>query len=126
MLEPEDDAATVNWGKGWKMPTREQFIELRANTDYEWATVNGVQGGKLTSTVDGYTDKFLFFPAAGGSGGGIVIDVGTCGYYRSAINRLSIHDSNTWAFTFKYDKFSSYNGLRCLGFSVRPVRSQNL
>jgi len=30
-LQPSDDAATVNWGDGWRMPTAEEFKEL-----YEW------------------------------------------------------------------------------------------
>ena len=30
-LEPEDDAATVNWGSGWSTPTEEQWTELIMN-----------------------------------------------------------------------------------------------
>ena len=61
ILEPQDDASTINWGKEWKTPTKEQFEELMAYTKYEWVEIDGVSGGKFTSTVGGYTDKFVFF-----------------------------------------------------------------
>lgn len=34
-LQPEDDAATVNWGKEWRTPTRAQMNELVEYCDYE-------------------------------------------------------------------------------------------
>lgn len=45
------------------MPTREQLIELIANTTYEWTSINGVNGGKFTSKTD--SSKYIFLPAAG-------------------------------------------------------------
>ena len=37
-LLPEDDAATVNWGAGWCMPTADQWGELLDNTSIAWTT----------------------------------------------------------------------------------------
>ena len=34
ILDPEDDAATVNLGSGWKMPTSADFRELLEETEY--------------------------------------------------------------------------------------------
>ena len=34
-LQPEDDAATVNWGEEWRTPTRAQMNELVEYCDYE-------------------------------------------------------------------------------------------
>lgn len=34
-LQPEDDAATVNWGKEWRTPTRAQMNELVEYCDFE-------------------------------------------------------------------------------------------
>ena len=84
ILEPKDDAATVNWGEEWKTPTNEQFEELMAYTKYEWVEIDGVSGGKFTSTVEGYTDKFVFFPAVGYADDGEVDYVGQDGNYWSS------------------------------------------
>ena len=60
-LQPEDDAAVVNWGNGWRMPTKDDWQELYDNTTEAWVTQNGVNGCLLTAS-NGNT---LFLPAAG-------------------------------------------------------------
>lgn len=124
VLDTTDDAATTNWGSNWKMPTKEQFEELTANTEYDWTEIDGVQGGKFTSTVSGYTDKFLFFPAVGGAGNGEVSGVGDFGYYWS----VSLNDRNVsgaWVLGFEVGHCEVGSGDRYYGFSVRTVRSSN-
>ena len=37
-LDPIDDAAVVNWGGSWRMPTYEEMSELRDNCKWEWTT----------------------------------------------------------------------------------------
>ena len=64
-LQPADDAANVNMGGAWKMPTKDQLEELYGNTTYDVVTVNGVQGMLFTSTKPGYEGKQLFIPFAG-------------------------------------------------------------
>ena len=61
-LEPEDDAATVNWGSDWCMPSFDQMEELYnyENTTAEVTTQNGVYGLLITSLKNGNT---LFLPA---------------------------------------------------------------
>lgn len=61
VLEPKDDAATINWGEEWKIPTKEQIDEMTANTQWEWTEIDSVRGVKFTSTVENHTDKFIFF-----------------------------------------------------------------
>ena len=63
-LELADDAAYVNWGSNWRMPSNGQFGEL-INSSYtttEWTTQNGVPGRKITSKKNGNS---IFLPAAG-------------------------------------------------------------
>lgn len=48
-LELCDDAAHVQWGGLWRMPTRNEVVELIDNCDYEFVQQNGVWGAKLTS-----------------------------------------------------------------------------
>lgn len=122
-LESEDDAASQIWKNGWRMPTKEEFEELTANTEYEWTTFNGVQGAKFTSTVSGYTDKFLFFPAVGGAEDGGVSGVGGYGFCWS----VSLDDesvSGAWELNFGDGYCGVGSNIRCCGCSVRPVRAK--
>ena len=45
-LLPTDDAAHINWGGKWRMPTVEEFDELvdPAKCTWEWTTKDGVNG----------------------------------------------------------------------------------
>ena len=68
-LESKDDAAYVNWGKEWCMPTDLQIMEL-INKDYtttEFTKLNGVEGLLITSKRNGNS---IFLPAAGSIMGG--------------------------------------------------------
>lgn len=60
-LEPEDDAATVNMGKGWRMPTKDETEELAQNCRWERALLHGVLGEKAV----GPNGNSIFFPYAG-------------------------------------------------------------
>ena len=64
VLEASDDAATVNWGGTWRMPTKEEFEELMKyeNTTKQWTLENHVLGLRLTSKKNGNS---IFLPAAG-------------------------------------------------------------
>ena len=65
ILNLEDDAAHINMGGAWRMPTNDQLVELLNNTTHNVVTVNGVQGMLFTSTKPGYEGKQLFIPFAG-------------------------------------------------------------
>ena len=53
------DAATVNLGANWRMPTKEEMKELLDKCNSEWTQINGVNGLKFTGTNGNY----IFFPA---------------------------------------------------------------
>lgn len=61
-LDSEDDAAHVNWGGDWRMPTKEECRELFEKCKWTEATVNGVHGYKITSKVPGYKSNSIFLP----------------------------------------------------------------
>ncbi len=64
-LEPEDDAAHVNWGGAWCMPTDAECQELIDNCTWTWTSDyngTGVAGRIGTSNING---KSIFLPAAG-------------------------------------------------------------
>ena len=81
-LLPEDDAAYVNWGVEWRMPTREQLEELfnKKYCDRIETTRNGVHGYELVSYSNGNS---IFLPAAGRRRGNIFRDAGEDCYYWS-------------------------------------------
>ena len=124
VLEPKDDAAIVNWGEGWKMPTPEQFNELRAKTNHEWTEIDGVWGIKFTSTIEGYTDKFLFFPATGFAWSGEVIDFNTVvQYWANSVFEPNLDLANC-LYIKKASTAKSLADTRWDGSSVRPVLAQ--
>lgn len=60
-LQPEDDAATANWGSGVRTPTKSEWYELISNTTSQWTTCNGINGRLLT----GSNGNCLFLPSSG-------------------------------------------------------------
>ena len=61
-LAPLDDAAHVNLGGGWRMPTVDEFEELINNCTWEWTTLDGVNGYNVTSKKTGNS---IFLPITG-------------------------------------------------------------
>lgn len=62
VLEPEDDAATANWGDVWRMPTDAEWTELREQCTWTWTAQNGMNGYQVASKTNGNS---IFLPAAG-------------------------------------------------------------
>lgn len=123
VLEAVDDAAVVNMGGDWHMPTKAQCDEL-LNATYvtnAWVTDyqgSGVNGRLFTSVAD--NTKTLFFPAAGGCDSGPVDGVGSYGnVWSRSVNESSSHRAWNIAFNSGYVGVNYY--YRCRGYSVRGV-----
>ena len=109
------DVARVKWGSPWRMPTSEEFDELLDNCDWEWTTLNGVSGYRVT----GKNGNSIFLPAADLRGGSLLGHTGY-GVYWSSMP----HGSDTQNAGCLYFKSGSHDwnwGYRYGGFSVRPV-----
>ncbi len=111
------DVAHVKWGGSWVMPSKEQQDELKKNCNYEWMTVNGVEGGKFTSKVNGGS---IFLPAAGYRDGSDLYSAGSGGNYWSSTKYPS-NTSSAYYLYFNSSGTSTYNYNRYFGRSVRPV-----
>lgn len=119
ILLPEDDAATANWGSGWRTPTYAEWQELYENTTVNWTTQNGVLGRLFTAT-NGNT---LFLPAAGHFLESGPYGIGSAGWYwSSSLNNAA--PNYAWDFHINSnDYYMDYFGDRSTGRPVRAVRS---
>jgi uncharacterized protein (TIGR02145 family) len=117
-LLPEDDAATANWGEGWRMPTKAEWQELYNNTTVTWTTQNGVSG-RLFTAANGNS---LFLPAAGYRNNSNLSGAGSYGRYWSSSLHTDYPDC-AWGFGFSSDGFRVDRNTRIFGFTVRPVCS---
>ena len=117
-LDPEDDAAYVNWDPSWLMPTYGQMSELIDNCSMQWIQCNGVFGELLT----GPNGNTLFLPAAGYHYG-TLDDAGSYGYYWSRTLRSSSDPYNARRVCFNSENVYWYgNRYRNYGLTVRAVR----
>ena len=118
-LTLEQDAAHINMGGNWRMPTKTEEQELLDNCDGVWTDdYNGtvVAGSVFTSKVNGNS---VFFPAAGFGYYSSMNSVGSYGGYWSA----------SWGSSGSANELRLYsdssNGIldtiRCIGSSVRGV-----
>ena len=113
ILQPSDDAATANWGNGWRMPTNEEWQELCQNTTHTWTTQNGVNGRSFTAS----NGNSLILPASGYRWDGELYYAGSLGLYWSS----SLNTDNPNLAWYLYFYSGSVSNYRYGGFSVRPV-----
>ena len=112
------DAARANWGGKWRMPTIDEFEELRNNCTWKWTTQNGVNGHKVTSNSNG---NYIFLPAAGYRDLGSLYGAGDYGYYWSS-SAYGPNYSTTALYLYFYSTWKDRkNDYKAAGRSVRPV-----
>ena len=116
-LEAEDDAASVNWGPSWCMPTYEQYQELINNCSWQWTTVNGINGQLVT----GPNGNTLFLPSAGYYSGSMLSASGELGNYWSS-SVVYGYPSYACTLSFSSGNINSDNYGRGEGLTVRAVR----
>lgn len=118
-LDPQDDAATANWGSSWRTPSVTQFEEL-FNSHYctcESYTINGVKGRLITSKKNGAS---IFLPLSGiHYSYGFENGIGAFWTRTIAVG----NDREAFHFTILYGyNNGKSDSERCSGNSVRPVR----
>ena len=119
VLEFEDDAAYVNWGSSWRMPSREQCLELCQSCTWQQTTRNGVTGQLVT----GPNGQSMFLPAAGERYNNTSGDLGSFGQFWA---RTLYDDNHSYSavilFFYLDDHKGNYGNERYIGFPVRAVR----
>ena len=117
-LDLSDDAARANWGGCWRMPSRDELIELIERCKWTWTTQNGVKGYKVTSKTNG---RSIFLPAAGEySGGSSLSYAGSFGSYWSSSLYTDYPDCARCV-NFNSSVVDWGTNGRYSGLSVRPV-----
>ena len=124
-LPEANDAATINWGSKWRMPSYDQIKELTQNTTTEWTTLNGAPVLKVTSKTNGNS---IFLPTTGYRGDGNLVDSSTSVEYWSRTRSQYNDDradyllmknadyNNKWSSAYNYSHYFYY------GHTVRAVR----
>lgn len=116
VLDPEDDVAHVKWGGDWRMPTMDEYDELFRECTWQWTTLKGVNGYRVT----GPNGNSIFLPAAGYCDGfdADAQSVGIKGCYWSS----SLLDwSNDAVRIFFGAEYGIGGEFRYYGLPVRPV-----
>ncbi|MBR6198170.1 MAG: fimbrillin family protein [Bacteroidaceae bacterium] len=137
-LDSEDDAASVNWGGKWRMPTHTEQLELVDNCYWVWTSSYNSTGkagyiiykaksssdkgqvvtsGNTPSSSYSLSDSHIFLPAAGCRNGGLLWYAGSSGYYWSA----SVCDGYVRRFYFNSSRFDRDSYGCWDGPSVRAV-----
>jgi hypothetical protein len=130
-IAPSMDAARVNLGAPWRMPTTGEYAELFANIDYidadgnaidssqanKLVTMNSITGIRIKSKVNG---NILFFPCSGHGNGTSWNHSGSYGRYWAS----SLYSSTDGRHLHFYSGgvYPQGNNTRYYGFAVRAVQ----
>lgn len=99
VLESVDDAASVNWGGGWRIPTYYECYELINYCNWMWTSYNGVNGYLITNRQSGYESNFVFLPAAASMWDSTLsTSIGSWGAYTCS----TIHSFDTQAYLLSF------------------------
>lgn len=116
VLDLEDDVAHVKMGGNWRMPTKDEWDELKNKCNWEWYTIVGVNGRKVT----GPNGKSIFLPAAGYRRNSSLNSAGTWGFYWSS-SLGKDYSSNAYVLELYSNSVRWADGSRYYGYSVRAV-----
>ena len=119
-LEPSDDAATVNWGGTWRMPTMDEFAELCNNCTWTWTTKNGVEGCNVRSK----NGNHIFLPATKDRWQDGVHSTNHGKYWSSTVS-TGYNMGSAYARSLYFSKSGTHSAdgvdFRCMGMTIRAV-----
>ena len=114
------DAANVHWGGSWRMPTKQEFEDLKDRCEWKWMTREGVNGYCIRGK-GAYASFSIFLPATGYGWFDYFSDYSSKGYYWSSESKL--YDDESYRLTFDSDNLPSvFYTFRDSGYSIRPVQ----
>ena len=111
------DVAHVKWGGSWRMPTLDEIKEFCNKCSWEWTSVNGVSGQKVT----GPNGNSIFLPAAGDRQGTDFRSPGSlCDYWSATLYENFSGSAYGLSFNSLGSYWHDWYG-RDYGRTVRPV-----
>ncbi|MBP5258866.1 MAG: hypothetical protein J6Z41_09070, partial [Prevotella sp.] len=102
----EYDAAHINMGNAWCMPTRTQMAELMNNCTWKWTGHNGINGFEVT----GPNGNSIFLPSGGYFKSSTICNLSDAGSYHTSTEG---GDRSSYAYTLSWRSYW-YDGRRCL------------
>lgn len=114
-----NDTARENWGSPWRMPSKAEIEELCKYCKWEWITLSGQNGYKIT----GPNGLSIFLPASGAKCGRTLTSKNETGaYWSNALGYNSENACNLYI-SKKMHETSTANqlNLRFNGLNIRPV-----
>lgn len=135
VLAPAHDAAHVQWGGGWRMPTFQELMDLCSYCDWTWTTMSNGVNGYVIRGRGTYAFNSIFLPAAGrghsninsslnGGNGSSLVNAGSIGLYSTS----TAHGDNWYVDKLVFSSsshgvsFYSWQLTREEGIPVRPVQ----
>ena len=116
ILGPAYDAAHIQWGGSWRMPTQDDFNELKENCTSEKTTVNGVSGYRYT----GWNGNSIFLPDGKiKNGTDLTSDLFNCAYWTSFCMYYSFSTAQQASAFAPNGNLSKID--RAYGLAIRPV-----
>ena len=116
VLAPEHDAAQVQWGGGWHMPTERELSDLSSKCDWTWTDRDGVKGAVIKGK-GAYASASIFFPFTG-----LGYEGGDCWSSVPSYDR-SYHLGFGLTRHRRFVHGAGNGHLRYRSFPVRPVQS---
>ena len=118
VLDPEDDAATANWGGSWRMPTIDEFTTFIGKCACEWIKDEGAY-----ATNNEYSSKSIFLPIGGYYSQKTQSSKNLFYYWSSSLDSNKLYSYracglsiNSTTKSFLKDEYN-----RCRGLAVRAV-----
>ena len=117
-LQSSDDAATANWGEGWRIPTRNEWSELLIRCTPTKTTINGVEGCLFTAR----NGNSIFLPVSERLWDNDSRTDGDMGsYWSSTLNTSTPDCVKGFNFILSWDDYDIYDFGREFGLPVRAV-----
>lgn len=127
--ETEYDVVHNLLGEGWYIPTPKDFDELIYQCDWEWTSINGVYGFRVSSREN---NNSIFLPSSGQIYDNEHKETNDCGYYWSSY----IDTDHNYAYCMMFQGISEINPevytevymtpktyiYRNIGLNIRPVK----
>lgn len=123
-LVTEHDAAHIQWGGSWRMPTVQELDSLLKKCELIWTTTNGVRGYIVCGKGD-YASSRIFLPSAGFADKTSLVYASWDGYYWSS----SPYPIDTCSWGLFFQPMRKRNSSRRItnfprnrGLPIRPVQ----